>query len=479
MAQEKRTKEEIAEWKRQTAMIKKMHEDMLRAQDQIKEEDKIAPEGAYISLRNINKVYDNHVQAVFDFNLDIKKHELIVFVGPSGCGKSTTLRMIAGLESITTGDLFIDGVYCNEKTSKERDVAMVFQNYALYPHMTVYENMAFGLKIRHFTKEEIDERVRKAAEILQITEYLSRRPKELSGGQRQRVALGRAIVREAKVFLMDEPLSNLDAKLRVSMRSEIIKLHRQINATTIYVTHDQTEAMTMADRIVVMKEGYIQQIGTPEEIYNHPANTFVATFIGAPAMNLLTCQYKKGKVTFENGFTLTLSKAQVKAHQDFYQRQIDLLKKAIEDKEYENVDTSLLLSYREERGGLKDLFKKKVTYMKVKTPEEKKKEMEDKIAHYEKCLKEEHTIIFGVRPEDIYDKEEVGSKVHVSDELKLPITIAELLGSEYHLHMDFAGHDFIVKCKVFQSLKDKEELEITFDLDKIHLFDEINKELIF
>ena len=278
---------------------------------------------------------------------------------------------------------------------------------------------------------------------------------------------------------MDEPLSNLDAKLRVSMRSEIIKLHRQINATTIYVTHDQTEAMTMADRIVVMKEGYIQQIGTPEEIYNHPANTFVATFIGAPAMNLLTCQYKKGKVTFENGFTLTLSKAQVKAHQDFYQRQIDLLKKAIEDKEYENVDTSLLLSYREERGGLKDLFKKKVTYMKVKTPEEKKKEMEDKIAHYEKCLKEEHTIIFGVRPEDIYDKEEVGSKVHVSDELKLPITIAELLGSEYHLHMDFAGHDFIVKCKVFQSLKDKEELEITFDLDKIHFFDEINKELIF
>ena len=203
MAQEKRTKEEIEEWKRQTAMIKKMHEDMLRAQDQIKEEDKIAPEGAYISLRNINKVYDNHVQAVFDFNLDIKKHELIVFVGPSGCGKSTTLRMIAGLESITTGDLFIDGVYCNEKTSKERDVAMVFQNYALYPHMTVYENMAFGLKIRHFTKEEIDERVRKAAEILQITEYLSRRPKELSGGQRQRVALGRAIVREAKVFLMD------------------------------------------------------------------------------------------------------------------------------------------------------------------------------------------------------------------------------------------------------------------------------------
>ena len=546
-AREARMKEKQLEKKRA-----RVHSEMVAYQKKSQKKIKKAPKGAYISLRHINKIYDNHVQAVYDFNLDIEKHEFIVLVGPSGCGKSTTLRMIAGLESITAGDLFIDQTYANELHPKDRDIAMVFQSYALYPHMTVAGNMGFGLRIRkvptlkvdengqpilginkkaikvleeqlrnlkeyikapeegedleqlqkdiqdleqkieylkvtpveiyerkHLPKEEIHRRVLEAARILQIEEYLSRKPKALSGGQCQRVALGRAIVKNAKVFLMDEPLSNLDAKLRVAMRSEIIRLHNTLNATTIYVTHDQTEAMTMADRIVVMKEGYIQQIGTPEEIYNHPANTFVATFIGAPAMNLLTCQYKKGKVTFENGFTLTLSKAQVKAHQDFYQRQIDLLKKAIEDKEYENVDTSLLLSYREERGGLKDLFKKKVTYMKVKTPEEKKKEMEDKIAHYEKCLKEEHTIIFGVRPEDIYDKEEVGSKVHVSDELKLPITIAELLGSEYHLHMDFAGHDFIVKCKVFQSLKDKEELEITFDLDKIHLFDEINKELIF
>ena len=200
MAKSKQTKEEMREFELQAAQIKRMRQEMLLAQEKESLGEKIAPEGAYISLRGINKVYDNYVQAVYDFNLDIAKHELIVFVGPSGCGKSTTLRMIAGLESITTGDLFIDGVYCNEKTSKERDVAMVFQNYALYPHMTVYENMAFGLKIRNYSKEEIDKRVRIAAEILQITEYLSRRPKELSGGQRQRVALGRAIVREAKVF---------------------------------------------------------------------------------------------------------------------------------------------------------------------------------------------------------------------------------------------------------------------------------------
>ena len=255
-------KEQKLRIKEQTERIKKQYEEMLQKEALRSKEEKQVPD-SYISLQHINKVYENYVQAVFDFNLDIKEHELIVFVGPSGCGKSTTLRMIAGLESITTGDLFIKGKYCNEKTAKERNVAMVFQNYALYPHMTVFQNLAFGLEIRGYKKEEIEERVKKAAEILQITEYLTRKPKELSGGQQQRVALGRAIVREADVFLMDEPLSNLDAKLRVSMRSEIIKLHRAIQATTIYVTHDQTEAMTMADRIVIMKKGYIQQIGTP------------------------------------------------------------------------------------------------------------------------------------------------------------------------------------------------------------------------
>ena len=263
----------------------------------------ISTDDAYVSLRHIDKIYDNNVQAVFDFNLDIKKHEFIVFVGPSGCGKSTTLRMVAGLEEITKGELYIDHELSNDKTPKDRDITMVFQSYALYPHMSVYDNMAFGLKIRRMPKYEIDKRVHEAARILQIEEYLDRKPKALSGGQRQRVALGRAIVRNAKVFLMDEPLSNLDAKLRVQMRSEIIKLHEALGATTIYVTHDQTEAMTMASRIVVMKLGRIQQIGTPIEIYNNPANLFVAGFIGSPAMNFLKVKFdaKAGTATCADG----------------------------------------------------------------------------------------------------------------------------------------------------------------------------------
>ena len=269
---------------------------------------------AFVSLRHIDKIYDNNVQAVFDFNLDIKKHEFIVFVGPSGCGKSTTLRMIAGLEDITKGELYIDNELCNDKTPKDRDIAMVFQSYALYPHMSVYENMAFGLKLRRLPKYEIDRRVHEAARILQIEEYLDRKPKALSGGQRQRVALGRAIVRNAKVFLMDEPLSNLDAKLRVQMRSEIIKLHNSLNATTIYVTHDQTEAMTMASRIVVMKLGRVQQIGSPIEIYNNPANLFVAGFIGSPAMNFFHVDYsaEDNLITFASGEKVVLPKTLTK-----------------------------------------------------------------------------------------------------------------------------------------------------------------------
>ena len=240
---------------------------------------------ATLKFRNINKIYDNKVQAVFDFNLDVEDKEFIVFVGPSGCGKSTTLRMVAGLEEISSGELYIDDVLVNDVVPKDRDIAMVFQNYALYPHMSVFDNMAFGLKLRKVPKAEIAERVHEAAEILGLEEYLNRKPKQLSGGQRQRVALGRAIVRSPKVFLMDEPLSNLDAKLRVQMRSEIAKIHQRVGATTIYVTHDQTEAMTMASRIVIMKDGYIQQIGTPKEVYNYPANIFVGGFIGSPAMN--------------------------------------------------------------------------------------------------------------------------------------------------------------------------------------------------
>ena len=240
---------------------------------------------AELKLQNIYKVYDKKVTAVTDFNLHIKDQEFIVFVGPSGCGKSTTLRMIAGLEEISNGDLYIDEVRMNDVSPKDRDIAMVFQNYALYPHMTVFENMAFGLKLRKLPKAEIQERVNNAAKILGLETYLDRKPKALSGGQRQRVALGRAIVRDAKVFLMDEPLSNLDAKLRVQMRSEIIKLHQRLKTTTIYVTHDQTEAMTMASRIVIMKDGFIQQVGTPKEVYDNPVNVFVGGFIGSPAMN--------------------------------------------------------------------------------------------------------------------------------------------------------------------------------------------------
>ena len=245
---------------------------------------------ADVTLRHVYKVYDGGVRAVNDFDLDIKDKEFVVFVGPSGCGKSTTLRMIAGLEEITAGQLYIDGELMNEVEPKNRDIAMVFQSYALYPHMTVYDNMAFGLKLRHTPKEEIDKRVRAAAEILEISELLSRKPKALSGGQRQRVALGRTIVRQPKVFLLDEPLSNLDAKLRVSMRSEITKLHEKLETTFIYVTHDQTEAMTMGSRIVVMKDGFIQQADTPITLFEDPCNLFVATFLGSPQMNIVDAE---------------------------------------------------------------------------------------------------------------------------------------------------------------------------------------------
>ena len=239
------------------------------------------------------QITDEGVVAVQQFSLDIKDKEFIVLVGPSGCGKSTTLRMVAGLEEISGGELVIDGKVMNDVAPKDRDIAMVFQNYALYPHMTVYENMAFSLKLRHTPKEEIDKKVREAARILDITQYLERKPKALSGGQRQRVAIGRAIVRAPKVMLMDEPLSNLDAKLRNEMRAEIIKLRQRIDTTFMYVTHDQTEAMTLGDRIVIMRDGYIQQIGTPQEVFNHPSNLFVAGFIGMPVMNFFDAELKR------------------------------------------------------------------------------------------------------------------------------------------------------------------------------------------
>lgn len=242
---------------------------------------------AEVVLKNVTKVYEGGNVAAKDVNIEVKDKEFIVLVGPSGCGKSTTLRMIAGLEEITSGDLYIDNKRVNDVSPKDRDIAMVFQNYALYPHMTVYENMAFGLKLRKFSKQEIKERVDEAARILGLEPYLDRKPKALSGGQRQRVAVGRAIVRKPKVFLFDEPLSNLDAKLRVQMRTEISKLHQRLEATMIYVTHDQTEAMTMGDRIVIMKDGVVMQTDTPLKLYNYPANKFVAGFIGSPSMNFV------------------------------------------------------------------------------------------------------------------------------------------------------------------------------------------------
>ena len=265
---------------------------------------------ATLKLTNVKKVYGKDTVAVDNFNLDIADKEFIVFVGPSGCGKSTTLRMIAGLEDISGGTIEIDGVVVNDLQPRDRNIAMVFQNYALYPHLTVFENMAFSLRLKKAPQEEVYEKVTKAAEILGITEYLTRKPRALSGGQRQRVAIGRAMVRDSKVFLMDEPLSNLDAKLRNQMRAEIILLRQKIDTTFIYVTHDQTEAMTLGDRIVIMKDGFIQQVGTPQEVFNHPYNLFVAGFIGSPQMNFFEAKLlkKDGKyVVSMNGYEAELS----------------------------------------------------------------------------------------------------------------------------------------------------------------------------
>ncbi len=324
-----------------------------------------------LNLKNIYKVYPSGVTAVTDFNLDIEDKEFIVFVGPSGCGKSTTLRMIAGLEEISAGELYIDGVLVNNRAPKDRDIAMVFQNYALYPHMTVYDNMAFGLKLRKMPKPQIDQRVKEAARILGIEMYLSRKPKALSGGQRQRVALGRAIVREPKVFLLDEPLSNLDAKLRSQMRTEITKLHNRLATTFIYVTHDQVEAMTMGTRIVVMKDGFMQQVDTPINLYDHPINQFVAGFIGTPQMNFFT-----GKLTGDN--------------------------------------KNVYLEF-----GLE----------KIALPKEKV----DLICNLEKYLNTDKEIVFGIRPEDIHDEEAwTSNKKNAIIEVK--VDVVEALGSETLLY---------------------------------------------
>ncbi len=414
----------------------------------------------YVSLKNIDKVYDNKVQAVFDFSLNIKKKEFIVFVGPSGCGKSTTLRMIAGLEDISAGELWIDGVYSNDRTPKDRDIAMVFQSYALYPHMSVYDNMAFGLKIRRYPKQEVDRRVREAARILEIEEYLDRKPKALSGGQRQRVALGRAIVRNAKVFLMDEPLSNLDAKLRVQMRSEIIKLHETIGATTVYVTHDQTEAMTMATRIVVMKSGYIQQVGTPIEIYNHPANLFVAGFIGSPAMNFINCEYHKGTISFEDGKKIKLNDEMIKAHDSFYKTTMNSLKSEI-------IQNDELIN----NGNL--------TLEESEILKEKNILLIEKAENLAKSLNNKHDIIFGIRPEDVHRATAENVEKYATDVYNQKVIVAELLGHEYYVHTKFANTNIIAKVPANNIISNGDMIEILFNNKKAHIFDAETTKCIF
>ncbi len=472
---------------------------------------------SYISLKNINKVYPNGFQAVYDFNIEIKPKEFIVFVGPSGCGKSTTLRMIAGLEDITAGDLYIDQIYSNNLTPKDRDIAMVFQNYALYPHMTVYDNMAFGLKMRHVPTEEIDKRVKEAAEILDLTQLLDRKPRQLSGGQMQRVALGRTIVRKAKAFLMDEPLSNLDAKLRVTMRSEIIKLHQRLNTTSIYVTHDQTEAMTMATRIVVMNKGHIQQIGEPEIIYNHPSNLFVATFIGTPAMNILPAHYGNGVISFSDGFKINLDENRKNEIDNFFKKEIETLNKRLE-----NIDFEIeLLPHAIEKGKkidddennenkevhefdsdeeraikahnavskavlkgsnqfkLKNIFKKNKlpTFDELKA--QKIEEIKTLISNYQKCLESGFDCKFGIRPEHVDLAKNKTLFEHCSNEFKLDIEIAELLGNEYYIHSTLIGKEFVSRITNDKVLKQGETLDLVFNLDRIHIFDDYSNKCIF
>ncbi len=358
---------------------------------------------AQISVRNVTKVYKGGVKAVDDVNLGIENKEFMVLVGPSGCGKSTTLRMIAGLEEITDGKIWIADRLVNDVPAKDRDIAMVFQNYALYPHMTVFENMSFGLRLRRYPKHEIVRRVQEATEILGIKPLLERRPRQLSGGERQRVALGRAIVRKPQAFLFDEPLSNLDAKLRVQMRTEIHKLRLRLQTTFVYVTHDQTEAMTLGDRIAVMKDGKVQQCADPITIYDKPANKFVASFIGSPPINLMQGRIikKERKYYFEEG------KLQVKLVEDMYR---------------------------------------------VMEPYEGKE------------------IIFGIRAEDIYDKLFV-SEASADNTIRAACEVVEPLGSEVYLYLNSGRHTFIARVGAHNRPEVNRDMDLVFDMSKVHFFD--------
>ena len=373
-----------------------------------------------IALRNVCKQFDSEHYGIKDFNLDIHDKEFVIFVGPSGCGKSTTLRIIAGLEEITDGELWIDGELSNYLEPKERGMSMVFQNYALYPNMTVYGNMAYALKIRKLPKDEIDRKVHEVAKILEIEQLLDRKPVALSGGQKQRVAIGSAIIRKPKAFLMDEPLSNLDAKLRAQMRVELVKLHKQLDTTIIYVTHDQTEAMTLGTKIVVMKDGLIQQVGAPQSIYDNPVNLFVAGFLGYPSMNFFQCT--------------------VKAE--------------------ENNRTALLLDDAK-------------TVKKVYLDGTRGKQIADRYNG--------RHVILGIRPEDIYEIEEAKKLGIENDSVDVdePVVNREMLGAEVILYFDEQGKTLAVRLNPENQTKVGEKVSLYFDMDKAHVFDPETEENLF
>ncbi|MCQ2417075.1 MAG: sn-glycerol-3-phosphate ABC transporter ATP-binding protein UgpC [Oscillospiraceae bacterium] len=376
---------------------------------------------ASLSLRGIYKKYPGGVIAVSDVNLEIRDKEFIVLVGPSGCGKSTTLRMIAGLEEISEGELYIGDRLVNDIAPKDRDIAMVFQNYALYPHMTVFDNMAFGLKLRKVPKDEIARKVEEAARILDLTPLLNRKPKAMSGGQRQRVALGRAIVRNPQVFLLDEPLSNLDAKLRAQMRTEISLLHKRLGTTFIYVTHDQTEAMTMGDRIVVMKGGYVQQIDTPQNLYETPCNKFVAGFLGSPQMNFIDAVliYREGQYVVQFGSSDT----------------------------------------RISRGVVSEVI---LPQSKV-TPD---------LEHYI-----DKEVILGIRPENIHDEPQYLANA-TTGIVKTVVEITELMGAETYLYLDFQGVKMTARVSPKSTARPQDEIDVVFDAEYIHLFDKETEKTI-
>lgn len=372
-----------------------------------------------IILKNVSKIYDNNVYAVKDFSLDIRDKEFVIFVGPSGCGKSTTLRMIAGLEEISEGELWIDGQLCNYVEPKDRGLSMVFQDYALYPNMDVYDNLAFSLQIRKVPKKEIKERVHKVARMLDIEHLLDRRPRELSGGQKQRVAIGSTICRQPKVFLMDEPLSNLDAKLRAQMRVELARIHEELGCTIVYVTHDQTEAMTLGTKIVVMKSGVIQQAAAPELLYNQPANVFVAGFIGSPAMNFFDA-----KIISEQGKTYAV---------------------------LESMDEPAKIQVKGLRG---DILKE----------------------HYLN-----QTVIMGIRPEDLYDGDgAVKQKIALEDNrMEAVVNAREMLGHEVHMYFAYPEKDFSARLSSDVKGDIGDRMILYMDMDKVHFFDKETEKNIF